>query len=190
MYIQYGVFLELCSCHFFPIFFFCKFAFALLIQLIPIFTYVQWDRPTSCYVVVDGIWWSLPRQSPTADVTLLCEREVTILIMLWIVHCHMWCVTVQSDPARMMIVQYGAIVLQYETPTPHYVSFWFVIFNWIQWQIKSTKWTYYWSYSAVSTVLSSHNVTLNIYTDIFNYFMLDGPTIERKGGKFKVAPSV
>lgn len=35
----YCVFLELCSCHFFP--YFCKFAFALLIQLLPIFTYVQ-----------------------------------------------------------------------------------------------------------------------------------------------------
>lgn len=37
----------------------------------------------------------------------LCESEVTILIMLWIVHCHMWC----AQP----IVQYGAIVLQYDT---------------------------------------------------------------------------
>lgn len=47
-------FWKLCSCHFFFLSFFNK--FALLIQLLPIMTYVQQDRRSSYYVVVDDIW--------------------------------------------------------------------------------------------------------------------------------------
>lgn len=115
--------------------YFCKFAFALLAQLLHMYS-----KAGSFFVVVEGIWPSLHWCSLTSRCDSVLWEGGCYLIMLWGVHWDMWCVTVHSDPVWMMTVQHRALCTAiWDSHTPHYVAFWFSNGSnlWLQWQERA-----------------------------------------------------